>query len=158
MWVCEWRAGRCHHSCCSHSISNRNNLLSYVQPLLLFLSYSYTWRVILKMIAVFLFTRQFRKYPILRVKPTAYGITFFRTLSWWVVGRVVVCGCALLSCYGRDKLLARAILSYCGGKVYVTYKSRTTHMSIDKTQWTMAAAAVPRQPWCPTPGSNAQKH
>ncbi len=43
-----------------------------------------TWRVILTMIAVFLFTRWFRQYAILRVKPSAYGITFFRTSSWWL--------------------------------------------------------------------------
>ena len=34
------------------------------------------------MIAVFLFPRQFRRYAILLVKPTAYGIPFFGTLSW----------------------------------------------------------------------------
>ncbi len=57
-----------------------------------------TWRVMLTMIAVFLFTRQFRRYAILRVKPTAYGNPFFCTSSWWlhVVGQVVVCGCVLL--------------------------------------------------------------
>ena len=32
------------------------------------------------------------------------------------------------------------------------------HASIDKTLWTMAAAVVPRPLWCPTPGSDAQKH
>ena len=33
-------------------------------------------------ISGFLFTRQFRRYAILRVKPSAYGIPFFRTPSW----------------------------------------------------------------------------
>ncbi len=67
-------------------------------------------------------------------------------------------GLRMKPCYGRYKLLAWAMQSYCGGKVNVTYKSRTTHTSIDKTRWTMATAVVPRQPWCSTPGSDAQKH
>ena len=52
------------------------------------------WRVILTIIAVFLFTRWFWWYAILRVKPSACGILFFCTSSWWirVVGQVVVCG------------------------------------------------------------------
>jgi hypothetical protein len=33
-------------------------------------------------IFVFLFTRQFRRYAILHVKPSAYRIPFFRTSSW----------------------------------------------------------------------------
>ncbi len=55
-----------------------------------------TWRVISTTLSGFLFTRQFRRYAILRVKPSAYRIPFFRTSSWWlwfvVGGRVVVCG------------------------------------------------------------------
>jgi hypothetical protein len=39
-------------------------------------------KVILTLIAVFLFTRRFQRYAILHVKPSAYGIPFFRTLSW----------------------------------------------------------------------------
>ena len=63
-----------------------------------------TWRVISTTISGFLFTRQFRRYAILRVKPSAYRIPFFRTSSWWlwcvVGGRVVVCG--LWLCVGAQ--------------------------------------------------------
>ena len=35
-------------------------------------------------IAVFLFTRQLWRYVMLHLKSSAYGITFFRTLLWWL--------------------------------------------------------------------------
>ena len=43
-----------------------------------------TRRVISTTIYGFLFTRQFRQDAILSVKPSAYGIPFFRTSSWWL--------------------------------------------------------------------------
>jgi hypothetical protein len=39
-----------------------------------------TWRVISTTISGFLFTRQFRRYAILRVKPSAYRMGL--TISW----------------------------------------------------------------------------
>ncbi len=50
------------------------------------------------MIAVFLFARWFRWYQILRVKPTPYGITFFRTSSWWLQCCEQSCGLWLVRC------------------------------------------------------------
>ena len=58
-----------------------------------------TWRVILTTISGFLFTTQFWHYAILCVKPSAYGIPFFCTSSWWMyvlwadLWFVVVCRC-----------------------------------------------------------------
>jgi hypothetical protein len=43
--------------------------------------YFYFIPVISTTISGFLFTRQFRRYAILRVKPSAYRIPFFRTSS-----------------------------------------------------------------------------
>ncbi len=57
-----------------------------------------TWRVILIMIAVFLFAIRFRRYPILRVKLTPYGITFFHTPSWWLQCCGQSCGLWLACC------------------------------------------------------------
>jgi hypothetical protein len=52
----------------------------------------------LTMIAVFLFTRRFRQYAILRVKPTAYGIPFSALchgdyVLWAELWFVVLCRC-----------------------------------------------------------------
>ena len=66
-----------------------------------------TWRVVLTTIAVFLFTRQFLRYAILHVKPSAYGIPFFCTSSWWLrvwaeLWFVVVCRCTISKKYSEN--------------------------------------------------------
>ena len=70
-----------------------------------------TWRVILTTIAVFLFTRWFRRIAILRINPSVYGIPCFRTSSWWlhVVGQVVVCGC--VSVRHKQKIFRKLLRS-----------------------------------------------
>ena len=55
----------------------------YIRPIFYF-SFIPTWRVSSTMIAVFLCTWQFWWYAILRVTPSVFRITFFRTSPWWL--------------------------------------------------------------------------